>query len=52
MIEDITIRKLGPKTQADYIRPVKNFAAFLGRSRDRASIENILTGSAASAFPA
>ncbi len=31
MIEDMTIRKLAPKTQVDYIRHVKNFAAFLGR---------------------
>ena len=38
MIEDMTIRKLGPKTQADYIRAVKNFAAFLGHSPDRATI--------------
>ena len=41
MIEDMTIRKVGPKTQAGYIRAVKNFAAFLGRSPDRASIEDI-----------
>ena len=30
MIEDMTIRKLAPKTQVDYIRHVKYFAAFLG----------------------
>jgi integrase/recombinase XerD len=41
MIEDMTIRKLGPKTQAGYIRAVKNFATFLGRSPDRATIEDI-----------
>ena len=41
MIEDMTIRKLGPKTQAGYIRAVKNFAAFLGHSPDRATIEDI-----------
>jgi integrase/recombinase XerD len=41
MIEDMTIRKLGPKTQAGYIRTVKNFAAFLGHSPDRASAEDI-----------
>ncbi len=41
MIEDMTIRKLGPKTQAGYIRAVKNFAAFLGHSPDRARIEDI-----------
>ena len=29
MIEDMTIRKLAPKTQHGYIQPIKNFAAFL-----------------------
>jgi hypothetical protein len=28
----MTIRRLGPKTQHDYIRHVKSFADFLGRS--------------------
>src|SRR5437762_14194040 len=37
MIEDMTIRKLAPKTQHDYVQRVKNFAAFLGRSPDTAS---------------
>jgi hypothetical protein len=32
MIEDMTIRKLAPKTQHDYVQRGKNFAAFLGRS--------------------
>jgi site-specific recombinase XerD len=41
MIEDMTICKLGPKTQAGYIRAVKNFAAFLGHSPARASVEDI-----------
>ena len=41
MIEDMTIRTLGPKTQAGYIRGVKSFAAFLGHSPDRASVEDI-----------
>ena len=27
MIEDMTIRKLAPKTQHDYVQSVKNFAA-------------------------
>ena len=35
MIEDMTIRKLAPKTQQGYIRTVKDFAAFLGRSPER-----------------
>ena len=37
MIEDMTIRKLAPKTQQGYIRAIKDFAAFLGRSPDTAS---------------
>jgi integrase/recombinase XerD len=41
MIEDMTIRKLAPKTQEGYIRTIKNFAAFLGRSPDTASLEDI-----------
>src|SRR4051812_11362746 len=38
MIEDMTIRKLAPKTQHDYVQRVKHFAAFLGRSPDSASL--------------
>ena len=41
MIEDMTIRKLAPKTQQGYIRTVKGFAAFLGRSPDTASVEDV-----------
>jgi site-specific recombinase XerD len=41
MIEDMTIRKLAPKTQQGYIRTVKDFAAFLGRSPDMASFEDV-----------
>jgi len=37
MIEDMTIRKLAPKTQQGYIRTIKNFALFLGRSPEAAS---------------
>src|SRR5271167_4222262 len=32
MIEDVTARHFAEKAQTDYIRYVKNFAAFLGRS--------------------
>jgi hypothetical protein len=35
VIEDMTIRKLAPKTQQGYIRTIKDFAAFLGRSPTR-----------------
>jgi hypothetical protein len=41
MIEDMTIRKLAPKTQHDYVQRVKNFAAFLGRSPDTASFKDV-----------
>jgi integrase/recombinase XerD len=41
MIEDMTIRKLAPKTQEGYIRTIKNFAVFLGRSPDMASSEDV-----------
>src|SRR5215471_21547285 len=41
MIVDMTIRKLAPKTQASYIRAVRNFAIFLGRAPDQASAEDL-----------
>ncbi len=41
MIEDMTIRKLAPQTQASYIRAVRNFTVFLGRSPDQASAEDL-----------
>ena len=31
MLDDMTIRQMAPKTQADYIRAVRNFTDFLGR---------------------
>jgi integrase/recombinase XerD len=41
LIEDMTIRRLGPRTQHDYIRHVKSFADFLGRSADKATAEDV-----------
>ena len=41
MIEDMTIRKLSPKTQQGYIRTIKNLAVFLGRSPGTASFEDL-----------
>jgi len=41
MIEDMTIRKLAPRTQEGYIRTVKTFSAFLGASPARASFEDL-----------
>ena len=34
MIEDMTVRGFGEKTQSDYIRHVRNFTRFLGRLPD------------------
>jgi len=41
MIEDMSIRKFAPKTQSSYIRAVRNFTVFLGRSPDQASAEDL-----------
>ena len=41
MIEDMTVRGFGEKTQSDYIRHVKNFTIFLGRSPDLAEGEDL-----------
>ena len=41
MIEDMTVRGFGEKTQNDYIRHVKNFTIFLGRSPDQARPEDL-----------
>ena len=41
LIEDMTIRRLGPGTQHQYIRHVKSFADFLGRSPDKTTPEDV-----------
>ena len=41
MIEDMTMRKLSPKTQSGYIRAVKKLTQFLGRSPDTATVLRI-----------
>jgi integrase len=41
LIEDMAIRRLSPKTQLHYIRHVKKFADFLGRSADKATPEDV-----------
>ncbi len=41
MIEDMKIRGFAIKTQTGYLRAVKNFTAFLGRSPDRADAEEL-----------
>ena len=41
MIDDMTLRKLSPKTQSGYIRAVKSFTRFLGRSPDSATADDL-----------
>ena len=41
MFEDMTVRGFGEKTQNDYIRHVKNFTIFLGRSPELAEGEDL-----------
>jgi integrase/recombinase XerD len=41
MIEDMTARRFKEKVQKDYVRHVRNFAAFLGRSPDSATSEDV-----------
>ena len=41
MIEDMRMRKFSPKTQNAYIRAVRRLAAFLGRTPDLASDEDL-----------
>ena len=41
MIEDMIIRGINEKTQNDYLRHVKNFTIFIGRSPDTATAEDL-----------
>ena len=41
MIEDMTVRNFVEKTKSDYVRHVKSLAAFLGRSPDTATPEDL-----------
>ena len=41
MIEDMSMRNFVEKTRNDYIRHVRTFTAFLGRSPDRATAEDL-----------
>ena len=43
MIDDMTMRKLNPKTQTGYLRAVIKFTLFFGRSPDLASPEDLRT---------
>jgi integrase/recombinase XerD len=41
MIEDMTVRGFSEKTRNDYVRKVRAFAAFIGRSPDTATAEDL-----------
>jgi len=41
MIEDMRMRKFGEKTQLDYVRAVRNFTKYLGRSPDTATVDDL-----------
>ena len=41
MIEDMTMRKLSPKTQTTHLRAVIDFTRFLGQSPDTATAEDL-----------
>ena len=41
MLEDMSLRGFTPDTQRDYVRAVKKLAAFLGRSPDAATAEDL-----------
>ena len=41
MLEDMTVRNFVEKTKNDYVRHVKSLAAFLGRSPDTATPEDL-----------
>ena len=41
MIEDVTVRGFKEDTRRDYVRHVRSFAAFIGRSPDTATAEDL-----------
>jgi integrase/recombinase XerD len=41
MIEDMTVRGIGAKTRHDYVRHVRTFSAFISRSPDTATTEEV-----------
>jgi hypothetical protein len=41
MIDDMTARHFGEKTQKDYVRCVKNLAAYIGRPPETATAEDL-----------
>lgn len=43
MIDDMKVRNMSPLTQRAYVRSVKNFSAFFGRSPDTLTFEDVRT---------
>jgi hypothetical protein len=41
MVDDLRMRKFAPKTQTAYLRAVRQFARFPGRSADTATVEDL-----------
>ncbi|EKS71694.1 MULTISPECIES: tyrosine-type recombinase/integrase [Caballeronia] len=41
MVDDMRMRKFAPKTQSGYLRAVRQFAKYLGRSPDTATVEDL-----------
>jgi integrase/recombinase XerD len=41
MIDDMTLRRIGQHGQRDYLRAVRNFSMFLGRSPDKAEVADL-----------
>ena len=41
MLDDMTMRRMGSRTQHDYVRHVRAFAGFLGRSPNTATAEDV-----------
>jgi len=41
MIDDMRMRQLSPRTQANYLRTVREFSRYLGRSPDTATVEDL-----------
>jgi integrase/recombinase XerD len=41
MLDDLKVRNMSPLTHAAYVRSVKNFSAFFGRSPDKLTFEGV-----------
>jgi integrase/recombinase XerD len=43
MIDDMAIRNMSPNTQKAYVRAVKNFSKYFGKSPDKLTFEDVRT---------